>query len=257
MGQLSGKVAVVTGAAQSIGRGVAELFAERGALVALWDTKDLTEAKEGIAKQGERCVAIRVDVTSRKQVEEATRSTVRELGGIDVLVNSAGVHSSVLFIDLTEQDWDLVNDVNAKGTFLCCKAVVNEMVKRGGGRIINIASDAGKTGHVTEAHYVASKHAVIGLKKVLALELAKKNIRVNAVCPGYADTPMLRKVFAELAAIHGKREEEVVREIVDTIPAGRLGTPEDVAKAVAFLASDDADYINGQSIGVCGGLEMH
>lgn len=183
--------------------------------------------------------------------------TVQELGRIDVLVNCAGVHSSVLFKDMTEKDWDFVNDVNAKGTFLCCRAVVNEMIKRGGGRIINIASDAGKTGHPTEAHYVASKHSVIGLTKVLALELAKDNLRVNAICPGYADTPMLRKIFGELAQIQAETQEEVIKEILATIPVGRLGTPEDIAKVAAFLASDDADYVNGQSIGVCGGLEMH
>ena len=125
------------------------------------------------------------------------------------------------------------------------------------GRIINIASDAGKTGHATEAHYVASKHAVIGLTKVLAIELAKDNILVNAICPGYADTPMLRQIFAELARIQNKTEQQVIDEIVASIPAGRLGTPEDIGKVAAFLASDDADYVNGQSIGVCGGLEMH
>ena len=200
---------------------------------------------------------MKVNVTDADQVNQAVRSTVQKLGGVDILVNCAGTHSSILFKDMTEKDWDSVNDVNAKGTFLCCRAVVKEMIKRGGGRIINIASDAGKTGHPTEAHYVASKHSVIGLTKVLALELAKDNLRINAICPGYADTPMLRKIFGELAQIQGKTQEEVVKEIIATIPVGRLGTPEDIAKVAAFLASDDAEYVNGQSIGVCGGLEMH
>ena len=259
MEQLSGKVAIVTGAAQGIGRGVAILFARRGADLAIWDlnTKDLAQVRDVILKERRRCLAMTVNVTDADEVNQAVRSTVQELGGVDILVNCAGLHSTILFKDMTEKDWDSVNDVNAKGTFLCCKAVVNEMIKRGGGRIINIASDAGKTGHLTEAHYVASKHSVIGLTKVLALELAKDNLRVNAICPGYADTPMLRKVFGELAQIQGKTQEEVIKEILAMIPVGRLGTPEDIAKVAAFLASDDAEYVNGQSIGVCGGLEMH
>jgi meso-butanediol dehydrogenase/(S,S)-butanediol dehydrogenase/diacetyl reductase len=257
--ELSGRVAIVTGAAQGIGRGVAAVLAKRGADLALWDLKiaELAFVRDEIGELGRRCVAIEVDVAKRAQVERAVRSTVQELGGVDILVNSAGVHSSILFRDMSEEDWDFVNDVNAKGTFLCCRAVVSEMIKRGGGRIINIASDAGKTGHATEAHYVASKHAVIGLTKVLAIELAKENIRVNAICPGWADTPMLRQVFKELAVIEKKTEEQVINEVVRQIPVGRLGTPEDIGKAVAFLASDDADYVNGQSIGVCGGYEMH
>jgi meso-butanediol dehydrogenase/(S,S)-butanediol dehydrogenase/diacetyl reductase len=259
MAQLSGKVAIVTGAAQGIGQGVATLLANRGADLALWDLKapQLVLVRDQMKKLGRRCIAMPVDVTNWTQVDQAAKLTVQELGGIDVLVNCAGVHSSILFKDMTEKDWDFVNDVNAKGIFLCCKAVLDPMVKRGGGRIINIASDAGKTGHATEAHYVASKHAVIGLTKVLAIELAKQNIRVNAICPGYIDTPMLRQIFGELAAIEKKTEEQIIKEITAGIPAGRMGTPEDIAKAVAFLASDDADYVNGQSIGVCGGLEMH
>jgi meso-butanediol dehydrogenase/(S,S)-butanediol dehydrogenase/diacetyl reductase len=259
LSQLSGKVAVVTGAAQGIGRGVATVFASRGADLALWDlkTSELLVLREDVERLGRRCIALTVDVTDKTQVDQAKASTVRALGGIDILVNSAGVHSSVLFKDMTERDWDFVNDVNAKGTFLCCRAVVDEMILRGRGRIINIASDAGKTGHATEAHYVASKHAVIGLTKVLAIELAKDNILVNAICPGYADTPMLRQIFGELARIQNKTEQQVIDEITASIPVGRLGTPEDIGRVAAFLASEDADYVNGQSIGVCGGLEMH
>jgi meso-butanediol dehydrogenase/(S,S)-butanediol dehydrogenase/diacetyl reductase len=256
---LSGKVAIVTGAAQGIGRGVASVFASRAADLSLWDVKSsqLAQVQDETRKLGHRCLAMSVDVSSWSQVDQAARSTAQEFGRIDILVNCAGVHSSVLFKDMTEMDWDFINDVNAKGTFLCCKAVLPEMMRRGGGRIINIASDAGKTGHTTEAHYVASKHAVIGLTKVLAIELAKYKIRVNAICPGYVDTPMLRQIFGELATIERKTEEEVIKSILETIPVGRLGTPEDIGKAAAFLASDDAEYINGQSIGVCGGLEMH
>jgi meso-butanediol dehydrogenase/(S,S)-butanediol dehydrogenase/diacetyl reductase len=257
--QLSGKVAIVTGAAQGIGRGVANVFASRAADLSLWDIKSyqLAQVHDEIRRLGRRCLAVPLDVSSWTQVDQAARSTAQELGRIDILVNCAGVHSSILFNDMTEKDWDFINNVNAKGTFLCCKAALPEMMRRGGGRIINIASDAGKTGHATEAHYVASKHAVIGLTKVLAIELAKYNIRVNAICPGYVDTPMLRQIFGELATIEKRTEEEVIKSIIETIPVGRLGTPEDIGKVAAFLASDDAEYINGQSIGVCGGLEMH
>jgi len=259
MTRLSGKIAIVTGAAQGIGRGVATLFATEGADLALWDVQyqQLADLKRSIEKNGRRCVTLYVDVTDSTNVSQAVKSSIQQLGGVDTLVNRAGVHSSVLFTVMSESDWNFANDVNAKGTFLCCKAVVPEMIKRGGGRIINIASDAGKTGHATEAHYVASKHAVIGLTKVLAIELAKQNIRANAICPGYIDTPMLRKIFGELAAIKGRSDKEIIDGINATIPVGRIGTPADVAKLAAFLASDNADYINGQSIGVRGGLEMH
>jgi len=259
MPELSGKVAIVTGAAQGIGCGVATLFADRGADLALWDIQysGLAQLKAQIEEKGRRCAAACVDVTDWEQVHRGAKSSLERLGDIDILVNCAGVHTSILFGNMSESDWDLVNDVNAKGIFLCCKAVAPEMTRRGGGRIINIASDAGKTGHATEAHYVASKHAVIGLTKVLAIELAKQNIRVNAICPGYIDTPMLRKIFGELASIEGKSEKEIIDRINATIPVGRIGTPKDVALLAAFLASDDAEYINGQSIGVCGGLEMH
>ncbi len=259
MARLSGKIAIVTGAAQGIGRSIATLFATEGADLALWDVqyRQLADLKHIIEENGRRCVTICVDVADSTDVTQAVKSSAQELGGVDILVNCAGVHSSVLFRDMSESDWNFVNDVNAKGTFLCCRAVVPEMIKRGGGKIINIASDAGKTGHATEAHYVASKHAVMGLTKVLAIELAKQNIRANAICPGYIDTPMLHKIFGELAAIEGRSEKEIIDGISATIPVGRIGTPADVAKLAAFLASDDADYINGQSIGVCGGLEMH
>jgi 3-oxoacyl-[acyl-carrier protein] reductase len=234
-------------------------FAKRGADVALWDVNfpELSKVADEVKKLGRRCITIAVDVTDASVVKLAADSTANQLGGIDVLVNSAGVHSSILFKDMSESDWDFVNDANAKGTFLCCKAALNAMIRRGGGSIIYIASDAGKTGHPTEAHYSASKHAVIGLTKVLALELAKYKIRVNAICPGYADTPMLRRIFRDLAVIENRTEEDVLKGIIATIPAGRLGTPEDIGKVAAFLASDDAEYVNGQSIGVCGGLEMH
>jgi NAD(P)-dependent dehydrogenase (short-subunit alcohol dehydrogenase family) len=259
MVRLAGKIAIITGAAQGIGRGVATLFATEGADLALWDVQyeQLTDLKHSIQENGGRYVAVRVDVTDSTNVSQALKSSAHELGGVDILVNCAGVHTSVLFREMSESDWDFVNDVNAKGTFLCCRVVVPEMIKRGGGRIINIASDAGKTGHATEAHYVASKHAVLGLTKVLAIELASQNIRANAICPGYVDTPMLRKIIRELASIEGRSEKEIVDGIKATIPVGKIGTPADVAKLAAFLASDDADYINGQSIGVCGGLEMH
>jgi len=259
MSQLAGKIAVVTGAGQGIGRGVASVLANRGADVALWDKNktNLSVVADEVRRFERRCFTVEVDVTDAPAVEKAAKLTLEHLGGIDILVNSAGVHSSVLFRKMSESDWDFVNEVNAKGTFLCCRVVVDAMISRGGGKIINIASDAGKTGHATEAHYAASKHAVIGLTKVLALELAQYNIRVNAICPGYADTPMLRRIFSELAKIENKSEDQVIKEIIATIPVGRLGTPEDIGKVAAFLASDDADYVNGQSIGVCGGLEMH
>jgi len=259
MDQLLGRKAIITGAAQGMGRGIALEFAKRGADVSLWDLKyeSVFELTKEIGQLGKKSIAFKVDVTSKQQVDQAVADSIRSLGGIDTLVNAAGVHSSIFFKDMTEKDWDNVNDVNTKGVFLCCRAVQPIMTNQRRGRIINIASAAGKTGSATEAHYVASKHAVIGLTKVLAIELARDNILVNAICPGYIQTPMIQQIIKELAVMESKTEEQVVKDFLKTIPIGRMGTPEDVAKVAAFLASDDASYVNGQSIGVCGGVEMH
>jgi meso-butanediol dehydrogenase/(S,S)-butanediol dehydrogenase/diacetyl reductase len=259
MNQLTGRKAIITGAAQGMGRGIALELAKRGADVSLWDVKyePLLDLAKEIELLGRTAIAFKVDVTNKSQVDRAIAETLNLLGGVDTLVNAAGVYSSILFKDMTEKDWDYVNQINAKGVFLCCKVVQPIMTKQRGGRIINIASAAGKTGAASEAHYVASKHAVIGLTKVLAIEFAKDNIRVNSICPGYIQTPMIEQIIKELAVMENKTEDQVVKDILATIPVGRMGTPEDVAKVVAFLASEDSEYVNGQSIGVCGGLEMH
>ena len=181
-------------------------------------------------------------------------STIREWGRIDSLVNCAGVHSTARFEDITEKEWDRIMDINVKGVFLSSQHVVRRMITQGsGGKIVNIASISGKAAWPRIAHYTASKHAVIGLTRSMAIDLAPYRINVNAVCPGEVDTEMHDQILKEAAELSGKSLEETRRAFIAKIPWGRMEKPEDVAKLVVFLCTDDADYITGQAINIDGG----
>ena len=196
------------------------------------------EAVEGQAR------SFQMDVTDREQIQAVVGAVCDTWGPIDILVNNAGIYEVLPFVEITERQWDRLLAVNLKGTFLCCQAVIPTMIRRGGGRIINIASSAGKTGgKLAGAHYSVSKAGVICLAKQLARELGSYGITVNAVAPGRIDTPMIQ--------IASREENEAFR--LQT-PLGRLGTPEDVANAVVFLASDEASFITGEIVDVNGGL---
>lgn len=241
---LNGKVAMVTGGARGIGYAVATRLYESGAHVALTDLQGAEEAAKGFSGGGET-FGVEGDVSDLAQVEAAVKAVEDTLGPIDILVNNAGITRDGLLMRMGEDDWDLVLKVNLRGTFNATKAVSRGMMKRRWGRIVNIASVVGIRGNAGQGNYSASKAGVIGFTKSIARELAQRNVLVNAVAPGFIDTEMTKKL-----------SETVREELARQIPMGRLGGPDDVAKAVLFLVSDLADYITGHVLVVDGGMVM-
>ena len=247
MGALDGKVALVTGAAQGIGRAIALLLAQNGADIVVSDI-NLDKAEETareVEGMGRRTLAVRVDVSRLEEVEKMVQTVLDRFGQIDILINNAGIARDKLILRMTEQDWDAVLGVNLKGTFNCTKAVVRHMSKQRSGKIVSIASVVGEMGNAGQANYSASKAGVIGFTKTMAREFAQRGINVNAVAPGYIETPMTD-------ALPEKAREELKR----LIPLDRLGRPEDVAEAVLFLVSESSNYITGQVLNVNGGIYM-
>jgi meso-butanediol dehydrogenase / (S,S)-butanediol dehydrogenase / diacetyl reductase len=266
MKELDGKTAVITGAGGGIGRAIALCVAEAGARVAVTDVfleRAQAVAHEVLASGGDGA-HFRLDVTDRAQSEAVVRSVVEKWGRLDIWVNNAGVSTMRPFLELTEEDWQVNMEVNAKGTFLCSQAAVRQMVGQPQdpgtglrGRIIHIASMAGKRGNAPFlAHYVASKFAVVGLTQAMAGELARHGITVNAVCPGYVRTAMQEREVVWEAALRGIRAEEVRDLYIQDTPLGRMQTPEDVAGVVRFLAGPAASFVTGESIQVNGGAWM-
>ena len=244
---LAGKVALVTGGAQGIGRAVVLMLATKGCDIGISDINKETAAITAgeIEKMGRRSLAIEANVARFEDGERMVKETVDGLGRIDILVNNAGITRDKLILRMSEEDWDAVLDVNLKGAFNCTRAALRYMTKQRSGRIVNIASVVGLMGNAGQANYSASKAGLIGFTKTVGREVASRGITVNAVAPGYIDTPMTQ-------ALPEKAQEELKR----LIPMVRLGTPEDVAKAVLFLVSDASDYITGQVLQVNGGLYM-
>jgi len=246
---LEDKVAIVTGAAQGIGQAIAETLAEHGAHVVVADVQ-LAKAQavaQGIISNLDRqAIAARLDVTDRASVEEMVESAVAEFGHVDILVNNAGIVRPHLIVDFPEEDWDAIFAVNVKGVFLVSQAVAKQMIKQGtGGSIINISSASGKKADREESAYCASKSAVIGFTRCLALELGKYGIRANGICPGATDTKMLRDLCAAVPGLFEELKEKTV--------LGRIAQPKDQANVVVFLASDLAGHITGESLIVSGG----
>jgi meso-butanediol dehydrogenase / (S,S)-butanediol dehydrogenase / diacetyl reductase len=252
--ELEGKVALVTGAGSGIGRGIARVLARKGAEVIATDLV-LANADAVASECGGRALAH--DVTCWTSCRQVVADVLDEHGRIDVLVNNAGVSKSVPFVELDEAEWDRVNDVNAKGVFLTTRAVVPQMIERRSGAIVSIASMVGKEAIPLFVHYCASKFAVIGLTQGLAKELARYDIRVNAVCPGVVRTPLWEPLLDQLAATKEISRDQAWQEFVDGIPLGRPQEPEDIGEVVAFLASERAHNMTGQGVNVTGGMQLH
>jgi NAD(P)-dependent dehydrogenase (short-subunit alcohol dehydrogenase family) len=264
MYNLQEQIAIVTGAASGIGRAIALRLSREGAAVVAADLEGKTT--KGLVKeivgQGRRGLAIEADVSMEKDVERMVQETLKNFGQVDILVNNAGIGTTGLIIDHTVDDWEKSMSVNLKGTFLCSRAAAKEMIPRKRGRIVNIASIGGKEGEEFIGGYCASKFGVIGLTQVMAKELGRHRITVNAVCPGYIWTPMWQKMaiwFKEnFPALASKSPEEIFEARVKSVtPLRRPQTSEDIASLVAFLVSEEAKNINGQSINVDGGARMH
>lgn len=252
--QLHGKVALVTGANRGIGLAISKKFLEAGAYVAL--TGRRIDRLKVLGNATERAIAVQLDVTDQKESLTAIQEVFQHFGRIDILVNNAGINTIMRFVDLDIETWDNIFKVNVYGVFLVTKAIVPLMIRQGGGKIINIASQAGKAGEAFNSTYSASKSAIVGLTQALARELGPYNITVNAICPGPVETDMMTSALIHFGELHGVSPEVHRTNLVDNIPIGRFLLPEDVATTVVFLASDAANGITGASIPVTGGMTM-
>jgi 3-oxoacyl-[acyl-carrier protein] reductase len=238
------KVVIVTGGAQGIGKEIASQFAKEKAKVIIFDLNEETiSGAVSELSSYSQIEGVKVDVTNLEDVEGNINKIIDKFGGVDILINNAGITKDNLFLRLSENDWDKVLTVNLKGSFNCAKAIVKFMVKKRSGKIINISSIIGLMGNIGQANYAASKAGLIGLTKSLAKELGARNVNVNAIAPGYIRTAMTDKL-----------DDKIKEGMLNRIPLSRFGEAADVAKAALFLASDDAAYITGQVIVVDGGM---
>lgn len=242
------KTVLVTGGSRGIGATIAQAFAEKGANIAL-NYAGSTELAEETAKRiqnlGGKCNIYQADVSDLSQVEEMVKQVESDFSAIDILINNAGIAKDSLFMRMKEEDWDKVIDVNLKGVYNSSKSVIRGMIKRRMGKIISITSVVALSGNIGQANYSASKAGVIGFTKSLAQEVASRNIQVNSVAPGFIETSMTESI-----------PQNIKDELIKKIPSGRIGSPQDIANTVLFLASEEADYITGQVISVNGGLYM-
>ncbi len=247
MFRLDGRVALVTGASQGSGEAIAKQLAAQGATVvcAARTLGKLQEVADAITAAGGKADVIAADLSDTASVKAAVAATVERHGAIHILVNNAGITRDKLLIQMKEEDWDAVLDTNLKGAWTAIQAATKPMMKQRYGRIINIASVVGQMGNAGQSNYVAAKAGLIGLTKSVARELASRNVTANAVTPGYIETAMTAGL-----------SDEVKAEFTKQIPLGRMGTPADIASAVAFLASDEAGYVTGQVLSVNGGMLM-
>ncbi len=241
---LSGKVAIVTGSSRGIGKAIALKLADAGAsVVVTGHIEDAEPVAKEIRAKGRQSLAVRASVTSAADIEKLVEATLSTFGRVDILVNNAGITRDQLVLKMSEDDWDAVLDTNLKSVFLCTRAVLRPMLKQRWGRIINISSVIGLIGNPGQANYAASKAGIIGFTRTIAKEVGSRGITANVIAPGFIETRMTQ-------AMNQAQRQELTKRI----PLGSLGTPEDVAEAAAFLASDGARYITGQVLGVDGGM---
>jgi 2-hydroxycyclohexanecarboxyl-CoA dehydrogenase len=251
--KLRGKTALVTGGGRGIGRAIALGLAQEGAQVAVLDilADNAAAVVREIEATGVKGLALPADLTKRAQVDRAVADTLAQFGQIDILVNNAGWDRMEMFLDSEEETWDKIIAINFKGILYACKAALPSMVARGQGKVISIASDAGRAGSTGEAVYAGTKGAIIAFSKTLAREMARHKITVNVVCPGLTETPLLQGIREQ-----SPKTEKVIEAVTRAIPLGRVGQPEDIAGAVVYLASPAADFVTGQTLSVSGGLTM-
>ena len=276
MGSLDGKTAIVTGVGRprGIGRAVALRLARDGANVVIsdicrkyegdlafynlgeWEQLEIVVGE--IEALGRKALAFKVDVTKKDDIQNMVDGALEEFGRIDVLVNNAGTGVGVgPFLTIGEEAWDKTFEVNSKGTFLCCQAVLPTMIERKAGKIVNIASTAGLRGSASYGAYGASKFAVVGMTQILAAEFSQFGINVNCVCPAMVETDLGFEEYEFLSFVKGGTVEEVRQSVIESIPIGRAATGEDIADVVAFLSSEDSRYMVGQAVAVTGGMEFH
>lgn len=245
--RLKDKVAIVTGAGRGIGEATAKKFAVEGAKVVVADINenDINRVVEGIKAEGGEAVGLVVDVTQRDKVDEMVEKSIETFGSLDIIVNNAGITADNTLLKMTEDQWDRVIQVNLKGVYNCGQAAAKVMTKQGRGVILNATSVVGLYGNYGQTNYAATKWGVIGMTKTWAKELGKKGVRVNAVAPGFILTPMTEKM-----------PEKVLNMMADKAPIKRLGTPEDIANAYTYLASDEASFVTGSVLEVTGGIVL-
>lgn len=250
MERFKNRVAIVTGGAQGIGAAITRRLANEGAAVAILDIQyeKAQEVARDVSVKGGQAVAVKMDISDSQEVKRAVKEVEDRFSRIDILVNNAGWDKAAPFVQLAEELWDRVIAINLRGPIAVTRAVLDGMIRRNYGRVVNIASDAGRVGSSGESVYSACKGGIIAFTKTLARELVRYNILVNCVCPGPTDTPLLAEMRRE--------NPRLVEALQNAIPMRRLGQPEEVAAAVAFLASDEASYITGQTLSVSGGLTM-
>jgi len=257
---LKGRVAIITGSASGIGQGIAFRYAREGADIACCDLnlEGAQKTAQEIQSLGQQAIAVRLDVTQSKDVEDMTRRVHDHFGKIDILVNSAGIIKANFITEVPESTWDAIIAVDLKGTFLCIREVVKYMIEKKSGKIVNISSKSGKKGGLWLAAYCSAKFGVVGLTQSVAMDLAPFKINVNAICPGNVfSTPMWDLLDKEYSVKLGVPPEQVRKMYVDKVPLGRGCTVEDVANVAVFLASSYSDYMTGQAINVTGGQEVH
>jgi NAD(P)-dependent dehydrogenase (short-subunit alcohol dehydrogenase family) len=257
--ELQGQVAIVTGAGRGIGRAIGLELARMGAdiVVAELDEANAERTASEVRGLGRRALVVRTDVTSRKDLGAMVEQTRAEFGRIDTLVNNAGIYRAAATLDVTEEHWDAIMNINAKGVFFASQAVLPTMIAQKRGVIVSLASMAGKIGSRANLPYNASKAAVISMTKSLALAHAADGIRVNCVCPGFVETDMWTSLAREQGVLLNQSPEEFTRQRLHQIPLGRMERPEDVANVIGFLVSPRSEYMTGQALSVDGGLVMH
>ncbi len=271
-GRHAGKIAIVTGSGQGIGRGLAQRFAEEGAhvVIAEYNKANAAKAAQELCELGVEALAYPIDIGDTAQIDQMVKDVVQHFGRIDILVNNAGVLETLSMFDLTPEKWDWLMRVNQRGLFFCLQAVAKQMVEqvpaevkqagradRSYGKIVNFSSVAGRSGRPYAAHYSAAKWAVISITQSAAGYLAPYNINVNAVCPGVVPTPMWVEIDRTQSARFGMAQGDWIKRSIENVPLKRAAAPADIAAAVSFLCSGDADYITGQALNVDGGLEMN